>query len=295
MLSAYESMNKDLKITDELVHQLQVVVTTVEMLQSYFYFWDDLEDESETRLNKPCWHLVHNIGMMAFNDACILRSFIDEVLRQNFNLEMRDKIMNVYHQVYFNSSMGQHFDAEVSRSRNYDNYTMETYDMICLLKSSAYAIKSPLLLALVLSNKSNKESIDIVENLSADIGILIQCHNDVIDYYNTKGNVTGKSGSDIQLGKCSWVAAAVLRNCTAAQRRIFVENYGSTDPEKVNRILQLYEELTILPEWPHKATWTRFKRRRLTGYYKVNGPLARIRGGGAATNSSAHSEPSGQQ
>ncbi|KPJ14724.1 Farnesyl pyrophosphate synthase 1, mitochondrial [Papilio machaon] len=232
MLFAFESMNKDLKITDELVHQLQVVVTTVEMVQSYFFFWDDLEDNSLTRLNKPCWHLVDNIGMMAFNDACILRSYIDEVLRQNFNLEMRDKIMNAYHQLYFNAAMGQHFDAEVARSRNYDNYTMETYDMICLLKSSSYAIKSPLTLALILSNKWNKESIDIVENLAVDIGILIQCHNDLIDYYNTKGKVTGKSGSDIQTGKCSWVAAAVLENCSAAQRRIFIENYGNTDPEK---------------------------------------------------------------
>ncbi|XP_013162679.1 PREDICTED: farnesyl pyrophosphate synthase-like [Papilio xuthus] len=245
MLLAFESMNQDLKITDELIHQLEVVVATVEMVQSYFFFWDDLEDEAKTRLNKPCWHLIDNIGMMAFNDACILRTFIDEVVRQNFNLEMRDKILNVYHQVYFNASVGQHLDAEIARSKNFDNYTIEKYNTINTWKSSFYAIKSPLLLALTLSKKLNNESIDIVENIAFDIGILIQCHNDLIDYFNTKGKVTGKTGSDIQMGKCSWVAAAVLENCSAAQRRIFTENYGSSDPEKVNRILQLYEEVDV--------------------------------------------------
>ncbi|XP_013137159.1 PREDICTED: farnesyl pyrophosphate synthase-like [Papilio polytes] len=245
MAFAFESMNKDLKLTDEVLHQLQVVATTVEMVQTYYFFWDDLEDGAKIRLNKTCWHLLDNIGLMAFNDACIMRSFIDETVRQNFNLELRDNILKIYLELYMNASTGQHFDAEIARSKNYDNYTIEGYNATNTMKSAYYAIKSPLLLALSLSNKLDKDSYAIVDNVGDDIGILIQCHNDLIDYFNTKGIVKGKCGSDIQMGKCSWVTAAVLENCSPAQRRIFTENYGNSDPEKVNRILQLYEEINV--------------------------------------------------
>ncbi|CAH2042186.1 unnamed protein product, partial [Iphiclides podalirius] len=146
---------------------MQVVVCTVEMVQSYYFFWDDYEDGAKTRQGKPCWHLVDHIGSLAFNDACLMRSFIEEIVRQNFEDRLRDQILNIY----------------------------------------------------------NK--------------------NDLIDYFHVNGFVSGKSGTDIQEGKCSWVAVAALQKCNPGQRRIFTENYGSKEPEKVERILRLYEELNI--------------------------------------------------
>lgn len=97
------------------------------------------------------------------------------------------------------------------------------------------------------------------------IYICFQFQNDLLDYYNTIGSVPGKSGSDIQEGKCSWVAVAVLEKCNPEQRRIFTENYGSRNPEKVDRILRLYEELD-----PRKIYEAEEKARYDTFHRKVN-------------------------
>lgn len=85
-------------------------------------------------------------------------------------------VLCVFLQVYFIASIGQYLDTSVSRSRNFNRFTLEQYNITNKLKSSFYAIKSPLLLALALSNKLNKASFALVDDLSADIGILVQIH-----------------------------------------------------------------------------------------------------------------------
>ncbi|XP_045537619.1 farnesyl pyrophosphate synthase-like [Papilio machaon] len=246
MVMAYEALNNDLTINDELINKLQVMVSTTEMVQSYFFIWDDLADNSTERGGKPCWHLLDDTGFIAFSDACIMRSFINEIIRQNFNGEMCANILSVYDKVYFVSSVGQYMEVEISRSRNYDNYNMELLTMLNNLKSSFYSIKSPLLLALALSNKLNKASYDVVDDVGLEIGALIQYHNDLLDFYNEKGAINVcKSSTDIQEGKFTWVATAFLENCNSEQRRIFLENFGSADPEKVKRIIEVYDEVDI--------------------------------------------------
>ncbi|XP_013170308.1 PREDICTED: farnesyl pyrophosphate synthase-like, partial [Papilio xuthus] len=176
MVMAYEALNKDMKIDDELMHKLQVMVSTTEMVQSYFFIWDDLADNSKERCGKPCWHLLDDTGFIAINDACVMRSFINEIIRQHFSGEMCANILSIYDKVYFVSSVGQYMEVEVSKTRNYDNYNIELLAKINALKSAFYSVKSPLLLALALSNKLNKTSYDIVDDMGLDIGVLIQHH-----------------------------------------------------------------------------------------------------------------------
>lgn len=57
--------------------------------------------------------------------------------------------------------------------------------------------------------------------------------------------VTGKVGTDIQDGKCSWLAVVALQRATTAQRQIMEEHYGRSEPESVQIIKNLYEELNI--------------------------------------------------
>lgn len=59
--------------------------------------------------------------------------------------------------------------------------------------------------------------------------------------------MTGKIGTDIQEGKCSWLAVNALKQCNETQRALFVECYADKEPANVNRIKSLYNELR-LPE-----------------------------------------------
>ncbi|CAK1584371.1 unnamed protein product [Parnassius mnemosyne] len=215
-------------------------------VQTYFFFWDDFEDGGRIRCGKPCWHLRPDTGSLALNDACIMRSFIEELVRQNFTAELCDNILRIYNGIYFIGAIGQYLDTIAARSNNYDNFTREQYNATNVMKSSFFSVKSPILLGLALANKLSEESCNHVDNVCDDIGVLVQIHNDLIDVFNIDGSVTGKNGTDIQERKCSWVAVAVLEKCNTEQRRIFEENYGSWDPKKIDSIRKLYEELDIL-------------------------------------------------
>ncbi|XP_068620611.1 uncharacterized protein [Battus philenor] len=245
MIFAYEELNKNLKITDDLIRQLQVLMVTIEMVQAYYFFSDDFEDNATERLGKRCWHLLNNTGLLAYTDSCLMRSLIDEIVRQNFKGELRDHILSIYHKVYFMTTLGQYIETTTARSRNYDTYTFQLYETMNRLKSSPYAVKAPILIALALSNKLNEESYNTVDKVGDDIGVLVQIHNDFIDYHIMEGTASGKTGNDVTQGKCSWVTLAVLERCNAEQLRLFKENYGSTDTDKLNRIRQLYKEMDV--------------------------------------------------
>lgn len=57
--------------------------------------------------------------------------------------------------------------------------------------------------------------------------------------------VTGKYGTDIQDGKCTWLAVVALQRASPAQKRIMENHYASANPEDVARIKGLYEELQL--------------------------------------------------
>lgn len=58
-------------------------------------------------------------------------------------------------------------------------------------------------------------------------------------------SVTGKLGSDIQSGKCSWLAVVALQRATPEQRQLMEKHYGNNDEGDVEIIKALYEELAI--------------------------------------------------
>lgn len=57
--------------------------------------------------------------------------------------------------------------------------------------------------------------------------------------------LTGKIGTDIQEGKCSWLAVQALQRCNDKQRKVFTACYGSSEPAHMERIKRLYEELNL--------------------------------------------------
>lgn len=52
-------------------------------------------------------------------------------------------------------------------------------------------------------------------------------------------------GTDIQEGKCSWLAVKALQECKPSHRAVFKVCYGSKEPAHVERIKQLYVQLKI--------------------------------------------------
>ncbi|KOB63212.1 Farnesyl pyrophosphate syntase [Operophtera brumata] len=88
-------------------------------------------------------------------------------------------------------------------------FTMEKYEAITKYKTSYYTFQLPVSAALLMAA------------------------------------VTGKNGTDIQDGKCTWLAVVALQRANSAQKQLMELHYGRNDPESVAKIKDLYEELQL--------------------------------------------------
>ncbi|CAK1584574.1 unnamed protein product [Parnassius mnemosyne] len=254
----HEILRKPEEVKDELHNteiQQYVLALCVQMVMAYIIIMDDIEDGTKTRNRKPCWHLLPDVGSLAMNDASMFRSFIHEMLKQSFQGSTYDNIHNLFNEAFLTCNVGQYFDAVTARNRNYDDFTIERYKMIAHHKFGYFSIKFPVLSALILSNKFNKDSQRNIDNILTDIGIWSQINNDFTDFFDDDKR-TGKTGSDIQAGKCTWLAVTALQRCNQKQRKEFETCYGSWEPENVNRIRKLYEDLNILNIYFHEERAT---------------------------------------
>ncbi|CAG5049386.1 unnamed protein product [Parnassius apollo] len=244
MISACDALLKP-ELKEELQPQVFALAWAIEMFHSYFLITDDMEDGATTRRGKTCWHLLPEVGSYAINDAGMLRTFISEILMQYFGGQpVYPKIVDIFNKAYFKTHIGQFMDTMSCKNRDYLNFTMEKYITIVIHKTSFYSYEFPILLALALSNKGNEEAYKLVKSICRDLGLLYQMQNDYLDYYEDE-SVGGKSGTDIQEGKCTWLVLTALEHCNLSQRQEFLHNYGKWEKESVDRIRRLYKELEL--------------------------------------------------
>ncbi|CAG4983346.1 unnamed protein product [Parnassius apollo] len=245
LLYIYELMEKPENINEKMLHQAYSVACLIETIQAYFIIQDDVLDRAKMRCNLPCWHLLPDVNPICITDLNLLRHFANEILRQNVDESIYNKLYDVCNEMYLQLEISQQRDYEIQRSRDYSKFTMDDYNLTQTFKASYYCITSVVHMALVLSNKATQESFQLAEDLCTDMGVVFQLNNDYSDYVDTDGSISGKSSTDIPLGKCSFFAIAALKHGNTEQRKIFEENYGSWDPECIKRIRKLYNELNL--------------------------------------------------
>ncbi|KAK5972030.1 hypothetical protein GCK32_006034 [Trichostrongylus colubriformis] len=63
------------------MNRMAECASLLELIQSFYLILDDIMDEAETRRGKPCWYKEPHIGLGAINDALLLDTFIEEIIR----------------------------------------------------------------------------------------------------------------------------------------------------------------------------------------------------------------------
>ncbi|KAJ8717860.1 hypothetical protein PYW07_005790 [Mythimna separata] len=247
MLS-YEMLENPDKITDEKLKLSRVLGWCVEMLQAYFIVIDDIMDGSTTRRGVPCWYRMPDVGLGAINDSILIHCAIMETIDTYFgNTEHYVDVTRLFNEALLYTSMGQHLDFTTAQQlKDYSLFTLDRYESIVKYKTSCYTFRLPVLLGLTLVNDANDSLNSHVHDICMKLGRLFQMQDDYIDCYGDE-SVTGKAGTDIQEGKCSWLAVTTLQRSNEAQKALFTQYYGSKDPAHVDIIKRLYDDLR-LPE-----------------------------------------------
>ncbi|KAJ2948526.1 hypothetical protein O0L34_g7777 [Tuta absoluta] len=245
---AYEMLETPENITDESMRLARIMGWCVEMLQAYFIVADDMMDGSTTRRGVPCWYRLPDVGLGAINDAILINSSLFEVINKHFrNYPQYADFLDLFNETILLTSAGQHLDfttAQHLSKKNYSLFTIERYQSIVKYKTAYYTYRLPVSLGLLLANVTDKPTRQRSDEICFDIGEFFQIQDDYIDLYSDE-SLTGKAGTDIQEGKCSWLAVTALQRCTPAQRALFEQCYASKNPEDVAQIKQLYEQLNL--------------------------------------------------
>ncbi|XP_054277553.1 farnesyl pyrophosphate synthase-like [Macrosteles quadrilineatus] len=235
-------------LTPEKIRDTHIMGWCIEMLQAFFLVIDDMIDNAETRRGRPCWYRNPDVGYSAANDGIFIESGVYQLLRKHFsNKPYYMQALDMFHDVTHKTIMGQTLDVLTAQSLHkykLDKFTMDRYNSIVKYKTSYYSFHLPVALAMYMAGITNAEAHRQAKVLLLEMGNFYQVQDDYMDCFGDPG-VTGKIGTDIQDGKCSWLAVVALQRCTPQQRKIMEECYGSTDPEKVNAVKEVYNQINL--------------------------------------------------
>ncbi|XP_024938655.1 farnesyl pyrophosphate synthase isoform X2 [Cephus cinctus] len=248
LVYAYKMLAPRDQLTEDNIRLARVLGWCLEIFQAYLLIEDDIMDNSKIRRGQPCWYLVNNIGLSAINDGILLEQTVYHLLRTNF----RDKLcyvdlMETFHENTLKTVMGQTLDqlaTNFGQKPNLDLYTMDRYNAIVKYKTAYYSFVMPITLAMYFTGIRDPEMHRQAKTILLEMGHFYQVQDDYLDCYGDS-EVIGKIGSDIQDGKCSWLAVVALQRATPAQRKILEDCYGYDDAEKAAKVKQLYNELGL--------------------------------------------------
>ncbi|XP_049787892.1 farnesyl pyrophosphate synthase-like [Schistocerca nitens] len=228
----------------ELAH---IMGWALEMLHTSLLMTQDTLDEAKTRRGKPCWYLLPEFDttpQTACNDATLLQTGLFQLLATHFrNQPYYLDVVDLFHDVSHKAVIGQLLDIETRRDRSLKLFTMDRYYLITKYKTAYHTFQMPVSLALYMAGIQDPEIHRQAKTILMEMGKFYQVMDDFLDCYGDPALVG--PGTDIQDGKCTWLAVVALQRASDQQRRFMQECYGSKEPEKVEAVRQLYDELGL--------------------------------------------------
>lgn len=203
-------------------------------------------DNSSTRRGRRCWYRRENVGLMAINDACILKSSIFIILKTRFrdHLSYVD-LLELFSEAALRTELGQNCDLMASmKLMRLDQFNWDTYQFITAHKTGYYTFYLPLALAFIYLGLGTPAKLKGIHQVSMLLGLVFQARDDYLDVYGNP-RVTGKIGSDIQENKCSWLSVEAIRRCDEAQMKVLENSYGSKRNSDVLKVREVFEQLKL--------------------------------------------------
>jgi farnesyl diphosphate synthase len=219
-----------------------------ELLQAYFLTIDDILDGSALRRGKPCWHLVDGVGPInAINDGILLKSLVFTALNRWFSGSPEYvRMVELFHECALMTELGQMVDTAGQGSRSLPLFSMEYFLRIARNKTAYYTYVLPLECGILAAGQWGRPDVEMGELREGcfTLGEYYQAQNDMLDFANDPA-ITGKEGTDIQEGKCTWLIVTALEQATPSQRATLLDCYGKKDPAAVAAVTDVYLELEM--------------------------------------------------
>lgn len=134
-------------------------------------------------------------------------------------------------------------------------FTETRYSQIVRYKTAYYSFCLPVEAALAFSQivsdsraiaalASGQAAAKELHAMLVDMGELFQIQDDVLDCFGDSAT-TGKVGTDIADGKCSWLAVQALRLASDTQRLVLQQHFGRPQTAHVDAVRNVYCQLQL--------------------------------------------------
>ncbi|KAM7537356.1 hypothetical protein Aperf_G00000067490 [Anoplocephala perfoliata] len=248
---------------------INLVGWAVELMQAAFLVHDDIIDKSPVRRGRTSWGLLQEeegYGLIGVNDGLHLYMSVQQLLMSALTSIRHPRcidIIKVFGDCANSTCFGQALDilgemhlnvpdaSGVSPSKLSRNdkdrlkdISMSRFASIAKWKTSYYSFVLPVVAGMLLADVKNEMLISNAKSILLEIGEYFQAQDDYLDVYGDT-EVTGKVGTDIADGKCSWVISTALEKASAVQRSILNSNYGMSDSGCVEAVRKVFDELDI--------------------------------------------------
>lgn len=184
-------------------------------------------DQSSQRRGKPCWYKT--VGLAAINDALLLESIIYKLLKKHFaNESFYIKLVDLFHEITFRTEIGQLLDLTAIEEGATDKLARFTLDRYCQTiknKTAYYSFVLPVQAALILTGQDDPVSMKEAEEILTELGQFFQIQDDYLDVFGDP-EVIGKVGTDIEEGKCTWLAIQFIQRATEEEIETFTDSIG---------------------------------------------------------------------
>ncbi|KII70144.1 Farnesyl pyrophosphate synthase [Thelohanellus kitauei] len=201
----------------------------VEIMHALFLILDDIMDKSALRRGQPCWYKLEHVGLRAINDGFLMKSCILALVQKLTRGTSGIKFCEFLVSVFLRTSIGQAMDMKYC-------YLGSQITKIWLNTKPQY-IHSFYLYMLAVSWLA-------FNSILEQMGLIFQIQDDYLDVYGDS-EVTGKIGTDIQEGKCTWLSVEALKVTNELDHEIMKNNYGKLDEKCVHRVRDIFRKYHI--------------------------------------------------
>jgi len=246
VVDAYDSFQSWRPENGHLREKALILGWCVEWLQASLLVLDDLMDGSPLRRGRPSWHANPEVGKAAVNDGIFLENCVFLLLERHFSgLPSYHSLVSLFRSTLMNTIFGQSLDmASQGRDLTLHSFSRARYEAICVNKTALYSFTLPVFAGLRLAGVSDSELESRLSLILMRIGVLFQSQDDYLDLLDD-ADITGKVGTDIQEGKCTWFVVEALERSEENRKAMLARSYGSNDPANVAIVKEIYQELHL--------------------------------------------------
>ena len=191
---------------------LIIIGAAVECIHAYSLIHDDLPcmDDDLIRRGKPSTHIKFGESTAVLAGNSLLTMAFEILSHKNFNINQKIKI-NLINKISESSGHlgiagGQYLDLSYERKKVSKKKIIEM-EIKKTGKLFSFCCVAPLII-----KRRNKKEISKFENIGADIGLLFQVADDIIDYKGSLQIAGKKTGKDKKKGKATLISLLGYKN-----------------------------------------------------------------------------------